>query len=67
LPGFVASPGHWRAEDGGLRAVRSRVRVVVVDVLQSDLSRILEVMSDRHLAQPVTATCTGMTMPADQE
>jgi cation diffusion facilitator family transporter len=37
-----------RAEDGGLRVFCSRVRVVVVDVLQAGSSRILGVMSNRQ-------------------
>jgi cation diffusion facilitator family transporter len=43
-------PGHLkgRAEDGVLRVFCSRVRVVVVDVLQAGSSRILVVMSDRQ-------------------
>src|SRR6266487_4206340 len=39
-----AAPGAWR-----LRAFRSRIRVVVVDVLQAGLSRILGIVSDPQL------------------
>jgi hypothetical protein len=51
----------------GLQVFRSRVRVVVVEVLQPGLSRILGLWAIRTRARPVPATGTGMILPGGQE